>query len=135
LATAHDGLREDAMYKSVDKVLTEFVFSFPALEFRVKARISEKLGAGLNTPLPFSWTVSHYYKLNKDAPSATLPQKTECASREEAERLLFTYMRSFTDVVESNKFYCALPRCGRACPLLSYSHFSWFFVCSDKKIQ
>ncbi len=93
------------MYKSVDKVLTEFVFSFPALEFRVKARISEKLGAGLNTPLPFSWTVSHYYKLNKEAPSATLPQKTECASREEAERLLFTYMRSFTDAVEPNKFY------------------------------
>jgi hypothetical protein len=93
------------MYKSVEKVVSEFVFTFPTFEFRVRARISEKLGAGLNTPLPFSWTVSHHYKLSKDAQSATFPQKTECASREEAERLLFTYMRSFTDVVEPNKFY------------------------------
>jgi hypothetical protein len=93
------------MYRSVEKVVTEYIFAFGNLEFRIKGRISEKLGAGLNTPLPFSWTVSHHYKMSKEAPSATLPQKTECASREEAERLLFTYVRSFTDIAEPNKFY------------------------------
>lgn len=93
------------MYRSVEKTVTEYIFAVGNLEFRVKGRISEKLGSGLNTPLPYSWTVSHHYKASKDAPSATLPAKTDCASREEAERLLFTYVRSFTDVVEPNRFY------------------------------
>lgn len=93
------------MYKAVDKVVTEYVFTVGNFDFKVKGRISEKLGAGLNTPLPFSWTVSHHYKLAKEAASPTFPQKTECASREEAERLLFTYMRNFTEFAEPNKFY------------------------------
>lgn len=93
------------MYRSVEKVVAEYVFAVGNLEFRIKGRISEKLGSGLNTPLPFSWTVSHYYKLSKEAPGANLPPKTECASKEEAERLLFNYVRAFTDTVEANKFY------------------------------
>lgn len=93
------------MYRSVEKVVTEYIFAVGNLEFRVKGRIQEKLGGGLNTPLPYSWTVSHHYRASKDAPGVTAPPKTECASREEAERLLFTYVRNFTDLVEPNKFY------------------------------
>lgn len=93
------------MYRSVEKVVSEYVFAVGNLEFRVKGRISEKLGSGLNTPLPYSWTVSHYYRQSKDAPSATIPAKLECASKEEAERLLFSYVRNFTDLAEANKFY------------------------------
>jgi hypothetical protein len=104
-ATPYQQQREEFMYRSVEKVVCEYVFAVGNLEFRVKGRISEKLGAGLNTPLPFTWTVSHYYKQSKDAPSATIPPKLECASREEAERLLFGYVRGFTDIAEANKFY------------------------------
>jgi hypothetical protein len=93
------------MYRSVEKIVTEYIFSVGNFEFRVRGRISEKLGSGLNTPLPYSWTVSHHYKTSKDAPNVTMPAKTDCASREEAERLLFTYVRSFTDIVEPNRFY------------------------------
>jgi hypothetical protein len=93
------------MYRSVEKVVSEYVFAVGNLEFRVKGRISEKLGAGLNTPLPYTWTVSHHYKQSKDAPSAIMPTKLECASKEEAERSLFTYVRNFTDAAEPNKFY------------------------------
>ena len=93
------------MYRSVEKVVTEYIFTVGNLEFRVKGRISEKLGSGLNTPMPFSWTVSHHYRTSKDASGATVPAKTDCASREEAERMLFTYVRSFTDIVEPNRFY------------------------------
>jgi hypothetical protein len=93
------------MYRSVEKVVTEYIFAVGNLEFRVKGRISEKLGSGLNTPLPFSWTVSHHYRTSKDASGVTAPAKIDCASREEAERLLFTYVRSFTDIVEPNRFY------------------------------
>lgn len=96
---------ERSMYRSVEKVVTEYIFAVGNLEFRVKGRISEKLGSGLNTPLPFSWTVSHHYRTSKDAPGVTAPVKTDCASREEAERLLFTYVRSFTDISEPNRFY------------------------------
>jgi len=92
------------MYRSVEKVVAEYIFAVGNFEFRVKGRISEKLGSGLNTPSPYSWTVSHYYRA-KDAPAATMPAKVECASKEEAERLLFTYVRSFTDIAEPNRFY------------------------------
>lgn len=93
------------MYRSVEKVVSEYVFAVGNLEYRIKGRISEKLGAGLNTPLPYSWTVSHFYKTSKEAPGVTPPQKLECASKEEAERLLFTYVRNCTDILEANKFY------------------------------
>ena len=93
------------MYKSVEKVIIEYVFSVGNFQFRIKARIAEKLGGGMNTQQPFTWSVSHYYKLNKDAPGPTFPAKTECATKDEAERLLYTYMRSFTDIAEPNNFY------------------------------
>lgn len=93
------------MYRSVEKVVAEYIFAVGNFEFRVKGRIQEKLGSGLNAPMPYSWTVSHYYRASRDAPSVTMPAKTECTSREEAERLLFTYVRGFTDVAEPNKFY------------------------------
>ncbi|HET7595841.1 MAG TPA: hypothetical protein VFK15_02835 [Burkholderiales bacterium] len=92
------------MYRQVDKSVTEFIFTVGNFDFRVKGRIQEKLGSGLNQGSPYSWTVSHFYRASKDAPP-TLPTKTDCASREEAERLLFTYVRSFTDIAEPNKFY------------------------------
>jgi len=92
------------MYRSVERVVAEYIFTVGNFDFRVKGRITEKLGSGLNMPNPYSWIVSHYYRA-KDAPSVTLPVKTECASREEAERLLFTYVRSFTETAEPNRFY------------------------------
>lgn len=97
--------RGGSMYKSIEKVISEYVFAVGNLEFRIKGRISEKLGAGLGAQQPYSWAVSHYYKLSKDAPSVTLPPKTECGSKEEAERLLFNYARGFTEFVEPNKFF------------------------------
>ena len=93
------------MYKSVDKVVAEYIFTVGNFGFRIKGRISEKLGSGLNTPQPFTWSVSHYYKPNKDAAGPTFPPKTECATKDEAERLLYTYMRNFTDIAEPNNFY------------------------------
>jgi hypothetical protein len=93
------------MYKSVERVVAEYVFAVGTFQFRIKARIAEKLGSGLNMQQPFSWSVSHYYKLNKDEPGPTVPTKTECASKDEAERLLYTYMRSFTDIAVPNNFY------------------------------
>lgn len=93
------------MYRQVDRVLTEFIFTVGNFDFRIKGRVQEKLGSGLNQGSPFSWAVSHHYRASRDAPAPTLPTKTDCASREEAERLLFTYVRSFTDFAEPNKFY------------------------------
>lgn len=93
------------MYRSVEKIIAEYIFNVGNLEFRVRGRISEKLGSGLNAPQPFSWSVSHYYKLSKDAPAVNLPPKTDCSSKEEAERMLFNYVRGFTDIVEANRFY------------------------------
>ena len=92
------------MYRSVERVVAEYIFAVGNFDFRVRGRISEKLGSGLNMPNPYSWTVSHYYRA-KDAAAATQPAKTDCASKEEAERLLFTYVRSFTDAAEPNRFY------------------------------
>jgi hypothetical protein len=89
------------MYKSVEKVVSEYVFAVGTFQFRIKGRISEKMGG---TAAGYTWTVSHHYKL-KDAPGPVYPQKTDCASREEAERLLFTYVRNVTDIVEPNAFY------------------------------
>jgi hypothetical protein len=93
------------MYKSVEKVVAEYFFAVGNLEFRVKGRVTEKLGSGLSSQQPYSWSVSHYYKLSKDVPGVNMPPKIDCASKEEAERLLFTYVRGFTDFVEANKFY------------------------------
>ncbi len=93
------------MYKSVEKVVAEYIFAFGNLELRIKGRITEKLGSGLGAQQPYSWSASHYYKFSKEAPGVNLPPKTECASKEEAERLLFSYVRGFTDIVEPNKFY------------------------------
>ena len=92
------------MYKSVEKVVAEYVFTAGNFQFRIRARIAEKLGSGMNTQQPFTWSVSHYYKL-KDAPGPVFPPKTDCATKEEAERLLYTYMRNFTDIAELNSFY------------------------------
>lgn len=89
------------MYKSVEKVTTEYVFAVGNFQFRIKGRISEKMGGTTG----YIWTVSHYYKLNKDAPGPNYPAKTECNTKEEAERLLFTYVRNFTDLAEPNSFY------------------------------
>lgn len=94
------------MYKSVEKVIAEYVFGVGNFQFRIKGRIAEKLGGSINTQQPvFIWSVSHHYKLNKDAPGPTYPTKTECATKDEAERLLYTYVRSFTDIAEPNSFY------------------------------
>ncbi|OGA40536.1 MAG: hypothetical protein A3G24_18710 [Betaproteobacteria bacterium RIFCSPLOWO2_12_FULL_62_13] len=93
------------MYKSIEKVVSEYIFTFPNLGFPVKGRITEKPGSSLSSQQPFLWSVSHYYKHAKDAPGVNPPPKTECASKEEAERLLFSYVRGFTDFVEPNKFY------------------------------
>lgn len=93
------------MYRSVEKIVTEYIFTVGSFEFRVKGRIQEKLGSNLNNPLPYSWTVSHHYRASRDAPNVTMPQKTDCVTREEAERLLFTYVRGFTEFAEPNKFY------------------------------
>ena len=91
------------MYKSVDKVVAEYVFAVGNFQFRIKGRVTEKLGGDLAQR--FSWTVSHYYKFNKEAAGPTYPVKTECTTKEEAERLLYTYMRAFTDIAEPNVFY------------------------------
>lgn len=93
------------MYKSIEKVVAEYVFTFATPPITVKGRITERLGAGLGSQAPFAWAVSHYYKHAKDAPGVALPPKTECASREEAERLLFGYVRAFTDIIEPNRLY------------------------------
>jgi hypothetical protein len=93
------------MYRTVEKVVSEYIFAVGTFDFRVKARITEKLGSGLNQPLPYSITLSHHYRAAKDAAAVTMPTKAECASKEEAERILFTYVRGFTDFAEPNKFY------------------------------
>ena len=92
------------MYKSVEKVVAEYVFAVGNFQFRIKARIAEKPGSGVSTQQSFTWSVSHYYKL-KDAPGPVFPAKTDCATKDEAERLLYTYMRNFTDIAEPNSFY------------------------------
>ena len=112
------------MYRSVEKIVTEYIFTVGSFEFRVKGRIQEKLGSNLNNPLPYSWTVSHHYRASRDAPNVTMPQKTDCVTREEAERLLFTYVRGFTEFAEPNKFYRS-PR-----PTSSYRTSLCFCVCS-----
>ena len=93
------------MYRSVEKVVSEYIFVVGTFDFRVKARITEKLGSGLNQPLPYTLTLSHHYRATKDAAALSMPSKSECASREEAERILFTYVRGFTEFAEANKFY------------------------------
>lgn len=92
------------MYKSVEKVVAEYIFTVGNFQFRIRGRVSEKLGGELAQRC-HTWTVSHYYKVNKDAPGPTYPTKTESATKEEAERSLYTYMRSFTDIAEPNNFY------------------------------
>lgn len=91
------------MYKSVEKVVAEYIFAVGNFQFRIRGRISEKLGGDLAQR--YTWTVSHYYKFNKDAPGPTYPTKTECTTKEEAERSIYTYMRGFTDIAEPNNFY------------------------------
>lgn len=93
------------MYKSIDKVIAEYIFTFTSPGLTVKGRITEKLGAGLGSAPPFSWSLSHYYKVSKEALGINPPSKTECGSKEEAERLMFSYVRTFTDIVEPNRFY------------------------------
>lgn len=90
------------MYKSVEKVVSEYVFSVGNFEFSVKGRITEKLGSGVTQR--FLWTTSHFYKPSKDA-ATYFPPKVECNTKEEAERQLYTYVRGCTDIVEPNKFY------------------------------
>lgn len=91
------------MYKSVDKVVAEYVFTVLNLEFPIKGRICERMGT--TQSMRFNWTVSHYYKFAKEAPGGSPPAKTECGSKEEAERLLFSYVRDFTAFAEPNKAY------------------------------
>lgn len=92
------------MYRSVEKVVSEYVFLVGNFEFSVKGRIAEKLGSGSGITQRFSWTVSHFYKPSKDA-AAYFPPKVECNTKEEAERQLYTYVRGFTDIAEANKFF------------------------------
>ena len=92
------------MYKSVEKVVAEYVFTVGSFPFRIKGRVTEKLGGDLAQRV-YPWTVSHFYKFNKEAPGPTYPAKTDATTKEEAERLLYTYMRGFTDIAEPNAFY------------------------------
>ena len=91
------------MFKVVEKVIIEYVFTM-LKGGKVRGRLAEKMGS--DAALKYSWSVSHFYRLAEGAPSPVKPEKTECASREEAERLMFAYLRGFTGVgVEVNPEY------------------------------
>lgn len=92
------------MYKVIEKVLTEYVFTMLKGNIKVKGRLCERMGG--DATLKYSWAVSHYYRLAEGAPHPVKPEKTDCASREEAERLLYAYLRAYTGVgVEPNPDY------------------------------
>ena len=92
------------MYKAVEKVLIEYVFTMIKGEKKLKGRLCERMGG--DAKIKYSFAVSHYYRLAAGAPDPIKPEKTECASREEAERLLYSYMRGYTGTgVEANPDY------------------------------
>jgi len=92
------------MYKIIEKVLIEYVFTMLKGSTKVKGRLCERLGG--DATVKYSWTVSHFYRLSEGAPSPVKPEKTECPTREEAERLLYAYVRAFTGTgVEANSDY------------------------------
>ena len=92
------------MYRIVEKVLMEYVFTMLKGNAKVKGRVCERLGG--DATVKYSWSVSHFYRLNETAPAPVKPEKTECGNREEAERLLYAYIRTFTGVgVEANPDY------------------------------
>jgi len=92
------------MYKTIEKVLIEYVFTMLKGNAKVKGRVCERLGG--DATVKYSWTVSHYYRLNEAAAAVIKPEKTECPTREEAERLLYAYIRAYTGVgVEANTDY------------------------------
>jgi hypothetical protein len=92
------------MYKSIEKVLIEYVFTMLKGNAKVKGRVCERLGG--DATVKYSWAVSHYYRLTENSPAPHKPEKTECANREEADRLLYAYIRAYTGVgVEANPEY------------------------------
>jgi hypothetical protein len=92
------------MYKTIEKVLIEYVFTMLKGNAKVKGRVCERLGG--DATVKYSWAVSHYYRLAENAPTPHKPGKTECANREEADRLLYAYIRAYTGVgVEANPDY------------------------------
>ena len=92
------------MYKVVEKVLVEQVFTMLKGGKKIKGRVCERMGGDATGK--YSFAVSHYYRLNEAAPEPLLPTRTECATREEAERLLYAYVRSYTGVgVQPNPDY------------------------------
>ena len=92
------------MYKVVEKVLIEYVFTMLKGEKKMKGRLCERMGG--DATVKYSFAVSHYYRLSDQAPQPLLPSRTECASREEAERLLYAYVRAYTGIgVQPNPDY------------------------------
>ena len=92
------------MFKVVEKVVVEYIFTMLKGQKKVRGRLAEKMGS--DAALKYSWTVSHFYRLAEGAPAPVKPEKTECASREEAERLMFAYLRGYTGIgVEANPEY------------------------------
>ena len=91
------------MFKVVEKVIIEYVFTM-LKGGKVRGRLAEKMGS--DASLKYSWSVSHLYRLTEGAPSPVKLEKTECASREEAERQMFAYLRNYTGIgVEVNPEY------------------------------
>ena len=83
------------------EILKQYEYEVEGLDHPVRARIIKTE----SVDSPYCWEISHHYKPTESA-GVYYPSTRCCKSVEEAEFLLETYARSFTNigVVESDRF-------------------------------
>ena len=95
--------RRNKMPISTERVVSEFIARVDGLEFSVKGRITEQMDT--ETDRKFYWSISHHYRPSENA-GVYFPSTVSAKTIEEAEFLLFAYMKNFTCIgVIPNRYF------------------------------
>jgi hypothetical protein len=93
------------MYKSIEKVVQEYVLTIDGLPFTIKGRISERLDY-TDPSQRFSWAISHYFRPSENTGGHYRPSTRSASTLQNAEAMLKTYMDGITTFdVTPNEYY------------------------------
>ena len=93
------------LYKSIEKIVQEYVLTIEGLTFTIKGRISERLD-DTDPSRRFSWAISHYFRPSEHTGGHYLPSTRSASTFQGAEAMLKAYMDGITTLdVTPNEYY------------------------------